>query len=140
MKIGNLTFDARDPDRLAAFWAAALGLRKMAYPQDMRAELLAAGMTEAQLSDRALVEDPDGQLPRLLFQRVPEPKQAKNRLHMDISATPGKRATRDEVDAEMERIRGLGATLVHTHDGTWGPWPEYHHVMSDPEGNEFCVQ
>ena len=140
MKIGNLTFDAQDPDRLATFWAAALRLTKMDYPDDMRAELLAAGLTEEQLLDRALVEDPDGTSPRMLFQRVPEPKQAKNRLHIDISTSPVQRAGRDEVDAELERLRGLGATLLHTVDATWGPWPEYHHVMTDPEGNEFCVQ
>ncbi len=140
MKIGNLTFDAADPDRLATFWAAALGLEKADYPDEMRAELMAAGITQEQLGDRALVLDPSGALPRLLFQRVPEPKAAKNRLHVDISAVPGRRAERDEVDAEMERLRDLGATLTHTHDARWGPYPEYHHVMADPEGNEFCVQ
>lgn len=140
MKIGNLTFDAADPDALATFWAAALGLEKAQYPDDMRAELLAAGLTEQQLSDRALVEDPSATTPRMLFLRVPEPKRAKNRLHMDLLSTPGRRADRGEVDAEMERLRGLGAMLVRTHDAAWGPWPEYHHVMTDPEGNEFCVQ
>lgn len=140
MKIGNLTFDAADPDRLATFWAAALGLEKAVYPDEMRAELLAAGMTEEQLTDRALVEDPEGRIPRLLFQRVPEPKVAKNRLHLDVNTAPGRRAGHEEVDAEMERLRALGATLTRTHDAAWGPWPEYHHVMADPEGNEFCVQ
>jgi catechol 2,3-dioxygenase-like lactoylglutathione lyase family enzyme len=140
VKIGNLTFDAQDPDRLATFWAAALGLEKAVYPDDMRTELLAAGMTEEHLEARALVEDPSGQAPRMLFQRVAEPKSAKNRLHMDVLAVPGRRAERAEVDAEMERLRGLGATLTRTHDAQWGPWPEYHHVMADPEGNEFCVQ
>ena len=42
--------------------------------------------------------------------------------------------------AEVERLVGLGATVIRKHDSTWGPWPEYHYVMADPEGNEFCVQ
>lgn len=140
MKIGNLTFDAADPDRLATFWAAALELEKAVYPDQMRSELLDAGMTEQQLTDRALVQDPAGASPRMLFQRVPEPKLAKNRLHIDVATSPGRRAERDEVDAEMERLCVLGATLTSTHDGMFGPYPEYHHVMADPEGNEFCVQ
>ncbi len=39
----------------------------------------------------------------------------------------------------MERLRGLGATLIRKHDDNWGPYPEYFYVMADPEGNEFCV-
>jgi hypothetical protein len=69
-----------------------------------------------------------------------EGKTAKNRVHMDIVAVEGRRAERHEVDAEAERLAGLGATVLRKHDAAWGPWPEYHYVMADPEGNEFCVQ
>lgn len=48
--------------------------------------------------------------------------------------------TRAEVDAEVERLRVLGATVIRKHDQDWGPYPEDHWVMADPEGNEFCVQ
>ncbi len=140
MKIGNLTFDCADPEGLCAFWAQALGYAQRELPPEMRAELLAAGLTEEELADRALAEDESGQGPRLLFQRVPEAKTAKNRLHLDLHAAPGRMADRDEVDAEADRLVALGATLLRTHDGAWGPYPEYHHVMADPEGNEFCVQ
>jgi catechol 2,3-dioxygenase-like lactoylglutathione lyase family enzyme len=140
VKIHNITFDCADPDALSAFWAQALGYAKRALPPDMRAELLAAGLTEEDLRARGLAEDPQGGGPRLLFQRVPEPKTAKNRMHMDILAVPGRRATTEEVDAEVERLQGLGATVLRKSDGSWGPYPEYHYVMADPEGNEFCVQ
>jgi catechol 2,3-dioxygenase-like lactoylglutathione lyase family enzyme len=140
MRIGNLTFDCTDPDRMATFWAAAMGYDKGEYPDDLRAALLAGGLSEADLADRAIATDPAGTGPRLFFQRVPEPKTAKNRLHLDLNATPGRRAEPAEVDAEAERLVGLGATIVHRRDGTWGPYPEYHYVMTDPEGNEFCLQ
>ena len=140
MKIGNIVFDCSDPDRVATFWAAALGYEKGEYPPDMRKELLAGGLSEEELADRAIAEDPAGQGPRLFFQRVPEAKTVKNRVHLDINATPGRRAAKPEVTAEMERLKGLGAVVVREHDRAWGPFPEYHWVMADPEGNEFCVQ
>ena len=61
-------------------------------------------------------------------------------MHVDISATPGGRPTRDEVDAEKDRIVGLAASVIRVHDLEWGAFPEYHCVMADPEGNEFCIQ
>jgi uncharacterized glyoxalase superfamily protein PhnB len=70
-----------------------------------------------------------------------EPKTAKNRMHIDINVGDGqRRAERHEVDAEAERLIGLGATVIRKHDAAWGPWAEYYYVMADPEGNEFCVQ
>jgi catechol 2,3-dioxygenase-like lactoylglutathione lyase family enzyme len=140
MKIGNVTFDCADPDRMSTFWAAALGYEKRTYPDDMRRELLDSGLTEDDLAARGLAEDPAGAGPRLFFQRVPEPKTAKNRMHLDINVGDGRRAEHHEVDAEAKRLVGLGATIQHKSDGAWGPWPEYHYVMTDPEGNEFCVQ
>jgi hypothetical protein len=106
----------------------------------MRQELLDGGLNEADLADRSIAEDPAGEGPRLFFQRVPEAKSVKNRVHLDINATPGRRATQQEVDTEKERLLALGATTIRHHDQSWGPYPEYHWVMADPEGNEFCVQ
>ena len=140
MKIGNIVFDSADPDRVATFWAAALGYEKGEFPPEMRRALLDGGLSEDELADRSIAEDPGGEGPRLFFQRVPEHKHVKNRVHLDINAAPGRRATRAEVDAEVERLKGLGASVIRTHDQAWGPYPEYHWVMADPEGNEFCVQ
>ena len=140
MKIANLTFDCTDPDRVATFWAAAMGYTKGEYPDEMRQQLVDAGLSEPDLAARAVAEDPSGVGPRLFFQRVPEAKQAKNRMHVDLFATPGRRATADEIENEAQRLEGLGASRVHEHKATWGPFPEHHIVMADPEGNEFCVQ
>ena len=140
MKIANITFDCVDPDRMATFWAAALGYDKGAYPDEMRRELLDAGLSEDDLAARAIAEDPAGEGPRLFFQRVPEPKTAKNRMHLDLFAAPGRRATEEEVEVEVGRLEAAGARRINVHSGTWGPYPEYHVVMEDPEGNVFCVQ
>jgi two-component sensor histidine kinase len=67
---------------------------------------------------------------RILFQRVPEPKTGKNRLHLDLHAGPEQRA------AEVERLTGLGARLVREISEQGGTWA----TMTDPEGNEFDVQ
>jgi catechol 2,3-dioxygenase-like lactoylglutathione lyase family enzyme len=140
MKIGNITFACAEPQRLAAFWAGALGYDEGVLPDDMREALLAAGVSEDELADRAIATDPTGRGPRLLFQRVPEPKRAKNRMHLDLNTAGERRAERAEVDAEAARLRALGARVLRVSDGAWGPYPEYHVAMADPEGNEFCVQ
>ncbi len=140
MKIGNIVFDCTEPDRVAAFWAAALAYEKGEYPPEMRQALLDGGLKEEELADRSIAEDPSGQGPRLFFQRVPEAKTVKNRVHLDINATPGRRATGPELEAEGRRLTELGATVIRNHEQNWGPFPEHHFVMADPEGNEFCVQ
>jgi catechol 2,3-dioxygenase-like lactoylglutathione lyase family enzyme len=138
-KLGNITFDAHDPDALARFWAAVFN-----YPApdwgDFGAQLLAQGLTQDDLDARSMVEDPAAEGPRLFFNRVPESKVAKNRLHLDINSTPGRHAEPAEVDAEKDRLVALGATVVRLQNGSFGPLPEYHYVMHDPEGNEFCLQ
>jgi predicted ABC-type ATPase len=79
-------------------------------------------------------------LPRLFFQRVPEPKTAKNRVHLDVSVSGGHDVPRAErnprVDAAVERLVALGATKVKANDEL----DQYWVVMRDPEGNEFCLQ
>ncbi len=139
-KIGNIVFDCENPRALSHFWADVMGYPRAEYPEEMREELLAAGMTEDDLAARSIAEDPTGESPRFFFQRVPEGKVVKNRVHVDVNATPGRHATPEEVDAEMERIVALGAIVLHRADALWGPYPEYHYVMADPEGNEFCIQ
>ena len=84
--------------------------------------------------------DPDGTGPRIYFQRVPEAKTIKNRLHLDLNITGGPSSgpleeRRRLVDAEVERLLGLGAVRQRAAEELGGYWV----VMQDPEGNEFCV-
>lgn len=61
-------------------------------------------------------------------------------VHLDINVGNGRKAEHDEINAEVQRLVGLGAKVIRKHDDAWGPWPEYHHVMADPEGHVFWVQ
>ncbi len=139
-KLGNITFDCADPTALATFWADVFGYPRPEWPEELRAQLLASGLTDDDLANRSAVEDPDGVGPRFYFQRVPEGKTAKNRMHIDIQAVPGRHPTTEELEAEKDRIVALGATVVVNYDRLWGPVEEHHFVMQDPEGNEFCLQ
>lgn len=85
------------------------------------------------------VIDPDGVGPRILFQRVPEGKTAKNRVHLDVNvgagaATPEER--QNAVKAASTRLVTAGASIVDNFDEHGNSWI----VMRDPEGNEFCLQ
>ena len=86
-------------------------------------------------------EDPEGKGPRLYFQRVPEPKQGKNRMHLDLNVSGGRSVPVDQrkalVDAEVTRLKALGAS---DHRGPMEERGDYWVRMNDPEGNEFCVQ
>ena len=139
----QVTFDCADPDRLAGFWAAALGYVVQPPPEgydSWPAFLTAIGVPESQWSSRSAVVDPDGKGPRLFFQRVPEPKTAKNRVHLDVNVGGGHGTSADErrrrVDAAAERLVGAGATRLRTAEQRGERWI----VMQDPEGNEFCLQ
>lgn len=139
-KIGNITFDCANPRELSHFWADVLGYPRAEWPPELKAQLLAGGLTEADLELKSVAQDPTGVGQRLFFQKVPEGKTAKNRIHLDISATPGRYPTPEELDAEKDRIVALGATVVLKYDADWGGIRELHYVMQDPEGNEFCIQ
>ncbi len=127
----QLSFDAEDPERLVRFWCEVLGYDLEPLSEQARAGLLAMGI-DPDTSGRmfAAAVDPAGVGPRLLAQRVPEGKTAKNRLHLDVRV-----GGPEEVAAEVERLVALGATYVRTvteHGSHWA-------VMGDLEGNEFCV-
>ena len=138
----QVTFDAANPMAVAEFWAAALGYVVQPPPDgydtwDDFAD--AIGVPEDERENLAAVVDPDGKGPRVLFQRVPEGKTVKNRVHLDINVTEhGMDAARQRelIHAEVERLSGLGATRLSDFDGPTGIWT----VMQDVEGNEFCVQ
>jgi len=139
-KIGNIVFYANDPVALARFWAGVYGLEPMEFEGDLKDQLLASGLTEEDLAKRGLVEDPSGESPRLFFHHADGTKDGRNRIHVDVSATPGRRPSHDELYAERDRLVALGATVVRLVDQEWGPWPEHYYQMRDPEGNEFCLQ
>jgi len=140
----QLVFDTADPAAMSRFWAEALGYRLQEPPAGFESWedfLEAQGIPRDRWNDASAIVDPDGDRPRIYFQRVPEPKVAKNRLHMDLNAGGGPGVPLDErkrrVDAEVGRLKRLGAT---DERGAIERDTEYWVRMNDPEGNEFCVQ
>ncbi|MEH1058001.1 VOC family protein [Micromonospora sp. CPCC 206171] len=139
----QITFDCADPAGLAAFWAEALGYRLQDPPggfESWEQALEAMGVPPERRNDASALVDPEGSGPRLFFQRVPEGKQAKNRVHLDVRAAPGLEgdARMAALEAEAERLTGHGATRVSRHEPA-PPLGAGHVVMADPEGNEFCL-
>jgi hypothetical protein len=136
----QVVFDCADPARLADFWATALGYSTQPPPPDFGSwEDWARdmGIPEDRWNDAAAVVDPEGTGPRLFFQKVPEGKTAKNRLHLDIGVGAGMEPDqrREAVDAEAARLTTHGASVVRHQEQRNEHWI----VMQDPEGNEFCV-
>ena len=144
MAIGvQVVIDCADPARLAEFWAIALGYTTQDPPTGFASwpEWLAAqGVPESEWNSANAVVDPDKRGPRLYFQRVPEPKTVKNRVHLDLNVGGGPGtpldARRPRVMAEVQRLEQAGATQMHVAELRGEFWV----VMQDPEGNEFCVQ
>jgi len=112
MRLANITFDCEHPLKVASFWSAVLGRPVDGGSSD--------GFASIGVTDGDQVE------PAWYFSKVPESKRAKNRVHVDITATD------PEDVAELER---LGATVVAEHEIPGHSWV----VLHDPEGNEFCV-
>lgn len=138
----QVTFDCADPNALATFWAEALGYRLDSPPAGFATwdeALDAWGVPQENRNDRSACSDPDGVGPRLFFQKVPEGKVVKNRLHLDLRAAAG--ASPEErmprLEAECERLVAIGATRVQRIEGNAMDGGII--VMQDPEGNEFCL-
>ncbi len=108
----ELVIDCNDPHLVGRFWLQVLSDHHVAETDD----------------DNLYIEGPEGSGPGLLFTRVPEPKAAKNRIHIDVNPLD---RTQDE---EVERIVALGARRIDIGQGEVS-WV----VLADPEGNEFCV-
>lgn len=92
----QITFDCADPGRLAAFWAEVLGYQVQEPPPGFATwdeALEAFGVPPERRNDASAVVDPDGTGPRIFFQRVPEAKVVKNRVHLECAPRPGWRAT-----------------------------------------------
>jgi hypothetical protein len=112
--IGMVTTDCADPKALATFWAAALDTT-----------------ISGDYGEFVMLAPPPGGGPVLGFQRVPEARGGKNRMHLDLGAPEGGR------QAEVARLVELGATVLGDRGGdaeglVWT-------TLEDPEGNEFCV-
>ncbi|QAY58677.1 VOC family protein [Microbacterium protaetiae] len=141
LTLGNIVFYADDPQRLSHFWADVFGYPHMGFDGPLRDQLLAAGLSDADLATRGLAEDPAGHGPRLFFHHADGTKAGRNRLHLDITiARDGEGTHEERLDAEKDRLVALGASVVRLVDQQWGPWPEHYYQMRDPEGNEFCLQ
>ena len=121
----TLGCDAADPHRLASFWALTLGY------------VVEPGYDDP---DGASIVDPDGTGPAIGFLRVPEPKTAKNRVHIDVRVAgkpPWDMADRERlIRTKVAELVAAGATTMR--EETYGDQLG-HVVMNDPEGNEFCV-
>ena len=140
----QVVIDCADPARLAEFWAEALHYTIQAPPSGYATWndwARAQGIPEDRWNDFSAVVDPDAKGPRVFFQKVPEGKVAKNRMHLDLNVSGGHSVSleewRERVDAEVARLKALGAS---DHRGAIEQRGEYWVRMNDPEGNEFCVQ
>lgn len=125
----QVVFDAGDPARLAEFWALALGYQTEPPPpgwESWEAWAIAHDFPCERWNDSRAIIDPAGRRPRIYLQRVPEPKTAKNRVHLDVNVGS------DRVSEKVAQLVTAGATVVAEI--------EHHVVLLDPEGNEFCVQ
>lgn len=147
----QVTFSAHDPRALSSFWRDVLGyvhpgppgvdLPEGADPLAAWDEFLArVGVPEEQRNTRSAIEDPDGRGPRLFFQQVSDGEVAENRVHLDVRAAPGQRG--DErmaaLELECDRLVALGATRVGRYEPA-PPMSAGHIVLTDPEGNAFCL-
>lgn len=108
----GLVLDCADPEQLAQFWAPALGYANVGT-----------------FGSYVTLFPDGGDGPKLLLQRVDEPKTVKNRMHFDIEVV--------DIEAEAARLVELGATRVS--EGQYSEHGSSWVLMHDPEGNEFCV-
>ena len=139
----QVTFDCADPAALAAFWAEVLGYEVQAPPEGFDswpAALAAFGVPESEWNSRSAILPSDGAGPRVFFQRVPEGKSVKNRLHLDVRVATELRG--DErmaaLEAEADRLEALGATRAYRVEPA-PPMELGFITMHDPEDNEFCL-
>jgi len=107
-----IMIDTVDPARIAPFWCALLGVEERGW-----------------FGDDYLMLTADGGAPPVAFQRVPEAKSVKNRLHVDLAV--------DDLDGAFAQIVAFGGSAVS--DVLEMPGGYRWRVMADPEGNEFCI-
>ena len=136
----QVTFDCADPERVARFWCEVLGYVVPPPPEGFATwDDFDRSLPPEHQGSAFACNDPSGVGPRLFFQRVPEGKVVKNRVHLDVRAGTG--LVGDErlatLEAERDRLVALGAACVQVlrADG----FNESCIVMQDIEGNEFCL-
>ena len=113
----QIVFDCADPDTLATFWAAALHYKKQDPPSGFASWpdfLKAQGIPEQEWNSASAIVDPDGAGPRIYFQRVPEGKVVKNRVHLDLNVGGPRDAPHDQRRGDLDPHDELG--LVDGHD------------------------
>lgn len=136
----QVTFDCADPERVARFWCEVLGYVVPDPPPGFADwDAFDAALPPERRGSAFACVDPTGAGPRLFFQRVPEGKVVKNRVHLDVRVGTGLvgDARLAALEAESARLVELGATQVRVvpasgHEESWI-------VMQDVEGNEFCL-
>jgi hypothetical protein len=122
-RIHEIVFDCRHPASIARFWAAALDDYEIApYDEAELERLRGLGVNDPEDDPTVRIQAPGAQ-PSVFFQRVPEPRTVKNRLHLDLRC--------ESFDIEKDRLTALGATVLAEYDTFV--------VLSDTEGNEFCL-
>jgi hypothetical protein len=136
----QVTFDAADPAALGGFWKRVLGYIEDPPPEgwdSWEAWATEKGIPEDRWNDQSAIVDPDGNGPRLYFQKVPEDKAGKNRVHLDVRSAPGLDGDvrRARLNERAEELVALGATRLYEMDERGAFWV----TMQDPEGNEFCL-
>ena len=112
LTVEELVVDSCHPQRLARFWSEVLGYEL--YEDEV---------------EIASIEDPNGSGPAICFQKVPESKQVKNRVHLDLHVDEA------DLDQAVDRLLALGAMRIDAGENPEKSWV----VLADPEGNEFCV-
>jgi hypothetical protein len=123
-RLHDIVFDCRHPASLARFWAGCLDGYAVAPYDDAELERLRAlGVDDPEDDPSVLVESAHAGAPRLWFQRVPEEKVVKNRVHIDLVS--------DDLAAEVQRLLEVGASVLH-RVGT-------RVTLADPAGNELCI-
>jgi hypothetical protein len=118
--LGNVTFSCARPAQLGRFWREALGYGETELPVELRRQILDAGVDPAEFDAIADALHPDGERPRLLFQRREKTPAPEPALRLELVA--------DDLAAETERLLALGATRL---DGG---------LLADPEGNSFLLE
>lgn len=140
-RIANVSIHAADPAALARFWSAVMGYpERIGWPPDEESALRAAGLSDEDIAARAEAWDGDPAHQRFFFTRYHRARRQRNRMHIDITPFEDRPATRQELEAERDRLVTLGASEEKVLDEPWGPFEEFAIMMRDPEGNEFCLQ
>jgi hypothetical protein len=112
LRVSEVVIDCADHGAVVDFWAAAFGYERREVDEQYVA---------------LVPPEREPGRPPLLFQKVPEPKRVKNRVHLDLRG--------DSMSGEVERLMGLGASFIAERSLASIRWT----VMADPDGNEFCV-